>query len=367
MTDHYATLGVGKEADSAAIRRAFGRLAKELHPDKNPSPQAAERFMAVKEAYDVLSDPERRRAHDAVLRLNDEIARKKQEDEREAIRARNEASQRRQEDEKKAAWVANRERVDRLVKLMNSGRLADAEALAGEILTVDPRNAVAFAAKGDIARVRGALMDAQKFYAYAVQFDSTNPVYQRKWEEVMEGAKEGDTVKVRDASDIGVGPGLTMTFVVLSGAAYTVLAKEAPLLAGSGLAGTLTLGLVVMLLVSGVTVGACLTAANALDPIDASLGSAVVKVPPAVTLGFVAILNYWLAVGLYVLLGATQGAFNRSLSRLLGFSGLVVLVFSLARLTAGPTGLWQTLLWGGNFVYLGAACGWFMAESLRRV
>lgn len=64
--DHYETLGVDRDASEAEVKRAFRRLARELHPDVNDhDPEAEEKFKAAAEAYEVLSDPERRRAYDA--------------------------------------------------------------------------------------------------------------------------------------------------------------------------------------------------------------------------------------------------------------------------------------------------------------
>lgn len=63
--DYYAILGVDRDAGSEEIKRAFRRLARETHPDANPGdPQADARFREVAEAYEVLSDPRRRRAYD---------------------------------------------------------------------------------------------------------------------------------------------------------------------------------------------------------------------------------------------------------------------------------------------------------------
>lgn len=63
--DYYDVLGVPRDADDETIKKAFRRLARELHPDVNPDdPTAEERFKEVAEAYKVLSEPETRQIYD---------------------------------------------------------------------------------------------------------------------------------------------------------------------------------------------------------------------------------------------------------------------------------------------------------------
>ena len=64
MKDHYAVLGVEADASASALKSAYRRKASEYHPDKNPSPDAAEKFRETQEAYDLLSDTARRRDYD---------------------------------------------------------------------------------------------------------------------------------------------------------------------------------------------------------------------------------------------------------------------------------------------------------------
>src|SRR5690349_16273710 len=63
--DYYEVLGVSRDADETEIKKAFRRLARELHPDVNQESDAEERFKEAAEAYEVLSDAERRRTYDA--------------------------------------------------------------------------------------------------------------------------------------------------------------------------------------------------------------------------------------------------------------------------------------------------------------
>jgi DnaJ-class molecular chaperone len=65
MADPYTTLGVARGADEAAIKKAYRKLAKELHPDRNTdNPQATARFSEVTAAYDLLSDKDKRAQFD---------------------------------------------------------------------------------------------------------------------------------------------------------------------------------------------------------------------------------------------------------------------------------------------------------------
>lgn len=63
--DYYKVLGVAKDADASEIKKVYRKLAKDLHPDKNPGDKKIEdRFKEVSEAYDVLGDPKRRAEYD---------------------------------------------------------------------------------------------------------------------------------------------------------------------------------------------------------------------------------------------------------------------------------------------------------------
>ena len=67
MSDHYATLGVAKNAAADEIKKSYRKLVRETHPDKHPDdPAAEERFKQIQQAYEVLSDADKRKQYDLV-------------------------------------------------------------------------------------------------------------------------------------------------------------------------------------------------------------------------------------------------------------------------------------------------------------
>ncbi|XP_067316166.1 dnaJ homolog subfamily B member 9 [Pseudorasbora parva] len=69
VSDYYSVLGVPRSASSREIKKAFHKLALKNHPDKNQSPNAQETFTHIAQAYEVLSDKEKRRVYDQMDHL----------------------------------------------------------------------------------------------------------------------------------------------------------------------------------------------------------------------------------------------------------------------------------------------------------
>ena len=70
MSEHYAALGLKSDATLADIKRAFRQKASQFHPDRNTAEDAPARFREVQEAYDVLSNDDKRKAYDDNRRRN---------------------------------------------------------------------------------------------------------------------------------------------------------------------------------------------------------------------------------------------------------------------------------------------------------
>jgi DnaJ-class molecular chaperone len=70
VSEHYAALGLKSDATLSDIKKAFRQKASQFHPDRNSDPDAPARFREVQEAYDVLSDDDKRKAYDDNRRRN---------------------------------------------------------------------------------------------------------------------------------------------------------------------------------------------------------------------------------------------------------------------------------------------------------
>jgi len=70
MKDYYGLLGLAPDATTEIIKTAYRKKAAQFHPDRNPEPDAAAKFRAVQEAYEVLADSERRKVYDDTRRTS---------------------------------------------------------------------------------------------------------------------------------------------------------------------------------------------------------------------------------------------------------------------------------------------------------
>jgi curved DNA-binding protein CbpA len=365
--NYYEDLGLKPGVTRAEIKSAYRKLVLQHHPDRSTDPRSKAIFLRVTEANEVLSDPEAKRRYDEHLELlarrAREAAEKRAADEKKA----EEAARLRAERQATPSGVTVKEEVLRLQTLFGSGRHSEAEKLAYAIMQLDPRQAVPYAVLADILRGRGYMNEAGKMYAYAVQMDPGNPIYQRRYEMLLRNSrvvtKHGNMrLEAEDKSTLApiVGGG----FAVLAGA-YVAFSHEQAVLTKFSLISSWTIGLVIMLFLTGVTTGAALAVGNHLDRFGSITSSSSGRSSPTAILGIVALVNFWVSAILYVMIAIGLRAFNFSTTRLMIGVAAATSFLALASIPSNAIHASQTFLWGGNLVYVGGLVGWMAVDAMR--
>lgn len=356
---HYEVLGVPRNATQEQIRLAFRRLVLKYHPDRSGTPSTTETFMRIVEAHAVLSSPERRAHYDALLRA------------KERSTTRHSPSAGTRSAEPKDRTTHRQPLVHDVARLLNlavveasRGRFDRAEAAARRVIEQDFRVALAHSVLGDVYRARGEIDDALKHYAYALQFEPENTTYQKRYYSLHAASNQRSEEARRAANPtLPLMIACVITFFTL---AYVALAKEEPMRGLPAIISTWTAGLLVMLFVCGLTMGAALSISMAVDPYETVLKTSAGRLTRSAALGIVAIVNFWASALIYVVIGVLQDAFTYSISRVVFLVAVLTACFATASALSGQISWGQTLLWGGNVLYLGVLAGWLVADAFRQ-
>jgi curved DNA-binding protein CbpA len=185
MQNHYEVLGLSMHATQEAIRRRYRELVRQYHPDVNPSPQAKERFLRIQEAYQVLSDPERRRHYDALLRLQMGEPPSARYSQPRTQPPRSTQSAQASQPKPSPSQDELRRAILQAERAFLQGRLQDALYWAKQATRLAPRHPKGHEIIGDVYRTQGHYDAALNAYTYAIQLDPNNDDLQRKLDSVL--------------------------------------------------------------------------------------------------------------------------------------------------------------------------------------
>jgi curved DNA-binding protein CbpA len=409
---HYEVLGVAADATQDAIRKRFRALARQFHPDLNRDrPEAHEQFLKIKEAYEVISDPNQRASYDLALR---DIARRQAEfrsrsfgsaptqtprpgapnrppnwsaarppagpaaqPSSDVVRARREAEARRQ----KVARTANQAR-----QAYATGNLRESQRLCQEVLET-ARHGPTYELLGDIYSRQGRLDEALQYYTLAAQLQSYNGQVMAKLNHVV-ARQQGAPTRTqaqRVAIESAIPParilghklsvtcfGLAVVIAILS-VPYLRLATENALIGWPApLPQTWTLTHLALMAAAGLVTGAALAMAAWIRPIDQELTLPAATgrratLPIGVPLALLSVVCLHAAFVAYVALGAARSALSSSVLVLFGVNYALVLGFIAVNAFAGAPQQFhiETAVAGGNVIFLSSLCGWFFGDLFR--
>jgi len=368
--NHYEVLGLPMNATPEQIRKRYRELVRRYHPDVNPAPDAKDQFLRIQEAYQVLSDPERRRHYDALLRLQ---SRSPSPD---ATRSPTGAARPSRPARSPDVSQEVRRALYEAERAFLQGRLRDALSWARQATRLQPRHPQGYIIMGDVYRLQGHIDAALSAYTYALQLDPNNTDLQRKFERLASTAHAGTTPatstrrvnlpvlhlpaewKLYAAQSLGWG---TVLFLVALSA--TMPGEPATLLRWLPMIGVWSWNLVLYMGLAGFLTGFLLSVSRWVAPLEdalpwrrygarLSLGGLIV---------LMATLCFPLTALLYTLYGLLQGGLNSSISRTFITTGMLTLLFALVY----PYGMLATLLFGGNILFIAHLMGWYLGDSFQ--
>ncbi|NLH98828.1 MAG: DnaJ domain-containing protein [Chthonomonadales bacterium] len=386
MPNHYETLGLSPQATAEEIKKRFRELARQWHPDVARSPNAAERFKAINEAYRVLGDAERRASYDSELKLArmrsattgspraSSSARTSSTNPRPSKQASDRPSGTSHGARKDAAYEASRTyAIGRLLTdaqaAMARMRLNEAAAICRAVLELDRRNPVAHEILGDISRFRGRPDQALAYYTLAIQMDPVNARLRAKFESLAaepwrEPAERSDRARTGMRSAITLMAALLMVSLLV-----VILDAAKPTSAGDGWAPwDWNVVNILGLPIAGALAGAFASLTGWLRPARSELMVAPVSarsrptVPIGAILVMMSVVCFWLAGVMYVFAAASQEALSRSIIIAFGVSAAIVAVFAVFN----PLAWLPVVLLGGNLVFPAFVGAWALGDGARR-
>ncbi len=424
LPDHYATLGVLPQASQDEIKRHYRGLARQYHPDVNPSPDAAQRIKVINEAYHVVGDVDRRATYDAERMLAEKAASAP----RPAPAASGNAPKTARSQTASSSGGARTQfefngfgrvttgqapptratatRVNRTApsqeetrrkaeRLIAEAQLAyvnrryrEAEEMCQEILTVDRRNAVAHEIIGDILMKRGQKAAAELHYSYAVQFNPQNRSVQAKLERLMGNRPappspgptmaRSEPVTPREAlANFPHTEALITTVSILLTAGFAgilmLLWSHPGEMIFSGFLSAFSVNLFGALAVNGVIGGILLAFFGGMRPASEELfshqnlrGDQQTTVSlGAILVGF-AFIWFYASILIYIGISFARNRLSPSILRLYGAGAVLTGLFAfLTQSPQRPDAWLQVAALGGNLLFPALVLGWVIGDVVR--
>jgi tetratricopeptide (TPR) repeat protein len=418
--DYYGTLGVPPGATQDEIKKKYRALARQYHPDINPSPEAAQKIKEINEAYHVLGDSERRSVYDAHRVLAQKppptyeaTTRLRPEDIPPSARTpRTESpvnyngfgtvpdpaarpyrqppgspSARRAAPPPRTHPLAHVERLVREAQLAFVNRnYREAEGFCQQAITLDRHNATAYEILADICVKKGQQERACTYYTYAIQFNPRNVTAQVKLDRLL-GVNErrGPTMtrpletnawdRMADASqrDTVLYAFSLVLLIGFFGMCFLLkLHPGLPITNALSIVDGISFNLLGALAFNGIIAGILLALFGGMRPITEellaheSLHGQRTPISLGVVLTGFALVFFYASFLVYVGIALAKNRFSLSILRAYGMTLLLTVLFAILYLPPSyPQGGIQVAALGGNLLFPAILFGWAVGDALR--
>lgn len=365
--NYYEVLGVPRNASLAQIKRRYKQLVRKYHPDVATTDKATAHrlFIQINEAYEVLSDPSKRRAYDATL-----------EKRTTSIGSQSSAGVS-NSSSTSSAYRSPSSRVAQHIKdaqwAFIQRRFQEAINQCKAAIEIDSRNAKAYAILGDIYRVQGKPDSAVKYYSYALQYDPTDRESEKKLTNLV-GKRVIPKPRRFQVSSTGPTTAVTINMVWWGIASFLIMligvhpGKPIPWLAYYiPQVSRWSWNLVGLMAAASAIVGMLLAINRLVGHPDDELvlentGGNWALVPTGLILLIGSGFFFLGAAVFYLIVGLIQGSLSRSVVTVfVAVSGVVL----LSALMYEPGARLQVLMFGGNISFLSMLFGWYIGWIFR--
>lgn len=371
--DYYRVLGVSRDATPEEIKKRYRELVRKYHPDVNPDKTTSHQtFVAISEAYRVLSDPGLRAAHNLEL---DRRAAKQREQVRSPgpSQAQHRAPGPTARPNGPQPQRPRPQPVERLLVnarlLAAQRRLRDAAALCRQVIARDRANAEAYALLGDLYVQMGRTEDAIAMYTYAQQYAPNDMSVLRKLErltrqhvrQTRRSARRGASASHASVILPILGSLVAVILFVLS--FYDSPTLKLPL----GMLDRVPSASLLLMMADSALVGLLLAASGVLARYDDELlfpdrfQGRNPGPPIGLFLPLAAIPSFYVAACLYALYAVTQERFSLSVALAFVLCLVIVGLFAMPH----PAAAHQLLVWGAGPAFCTFCLGWLMADAFR--
>ncbi len=372
---YYEILGLPRDSTLAQIKRRYRQLVRKYHPDVASTDQATATrlFIQIREAYEVLSDPSRRRSYDAGLDLE------RQRQSASGHRPSAPSAQPRPATHKTPASRVAQHIKDAQWAFIQR-RFQEAADNCREALKIDGHNARVYAILGDIYKAQSKPNSAIKYYSYALQYDPLDAETEKKLTRLV-GKKVapqprsfGGTRSGSERAKPGAATAMTMNMLWWGVAFFLIMligvhpGKPIPSLAYYiPQVSRWSWNLVGFMAGASAVVGMLLATNRLVGHPDDELvlentGGNWAVIPTGIILLLGSGFFFIGAAGFYVVAGLAQGSLSRSV--LTSFAAVAAVVM-LSSMMYDPEARRQVLLFGGNVSFLSMLVGWYIGSVFK--